>query len=69
MDTRGATDVVLSAYGPDSGSTLVAADSDSGQGTNARIVRKLAPGRYVLRVGHQNGGTGGYDVGVRRYHG
>lgn len=67
MDTRGASDVTLSLWGPDDESLLRAADDNSGRGPNARIVRKLQPGGYWLKVAHASAtATGAYDVGVRR---
>jgi len=67
MDTRGPTDVTLSLWGPDDEGVLRAADDNSGRGPNARIVRKLQPGSYWLRVAHASpAATGDYDVAVRR---
>jgi hypothetical protein len=67
MDTRGASDVALSLWGPDDEGLLRAADDNSGRGPNARIVRKLQPGGYWLKVAHASpSSTGDYDVAVRR---
>jgi hypothetical protein len=67
MDTRGPSDVTLSLWGPDDETLLRAADDNSGRAANARIVRKLQPGAYWLKVGHASAaGTGTYEVGVRR---
>ena len=42
-------------------------DDDRGQGTNARIVRKLQPGDYWLTVRHKKAAaTGSYSVGVKK---
>jgi hypothetical protein len=65
--TEGATDTVLSLMGPNDPSAVLTWDDDRGRGANARIVRKLLPGRYWLQVRHQNvGGTGSYRVLVKR---
>ena len=67
VTTEGPTNVLMSLFGPDDEAALVAADDDSGKATNARIVRKLRPGRYWLRVQHfLPTGSGAYTVGVRK---
>jgi hypothetical protein len=67
ITTEGPTNVVMSLLGPDDETVLVAADHDSGKATNARIVRKLRPGRYWLRINHfLPTGSGPYTVGVRK---
>jgi hypothetical protein len=68
IDTRGDTDLVMNLYGPDSTTSLIASDDDSGVDLNARIVASLVPGRYYVQVRHYNteGGTGTYTVKVRR---
>ena len=66
LSTAGPTDVVMTLFGPDSEQTLRAFDNDSGKGTNARIVRRLEPGRYIVRIQHFHPrGTGEYEVSVR----
>ena len=70
MTTDGSTDTVLSVQGPDDAGILVAWDDDRGRGLNARLVRKLLPGKYWLAVRHkQPGGVGTYDIGVKRRKG
>jgi hypothetical protein len=67
VTTEGPTNVVMSLFGPDEETLLVAADDDSGKERNARIVRKLRPGRYWVRVNHfLPTGSGAYTVGVRK---
>lgn len=67
MDTRGPSDVTLSLWGPDDESLVRAVDDNSGRGPNARIVRKLQPGTYWLKVRHASAtATGVYDIAVRR---
>jgi hypothetical protein len=67
ITTEGPTNVVMTLLGPDDEALLVAADDDSGKATNARIVRKLRPGQYWLRVNHfLPTGSGAYTVGVRK---
>jgi hypothetical protein len=67
VETSGPTDVVMGLFGPDSETTLVAEDDDSGRGFNAKIDRILRPGTYVVRMRHyQPTGTGQYSIAVRR---
>lgn len=67
IQTSGTTDVVLQLLGPDSQTTLVAQDDDSGGLRNARIRAQLAPGRYYTRVRHfGEAGTGAYEIAVRQ---
>ena len=66
IKTEGPTDVVMSLFGPNDETSLRAFDDDSGKGTNARIVRTLQPGSYVVRVQHFHPtGTGEYEVSAR----
>ena len=66
LATAGPTDVVMTLFGPNSEQTLRAFDNDSGKGTNARIVRRLEPGKYIVRIQHFHPtGTGDYEVSVR----
>lgn len=66
MRTGGKTDLVMKLFGPNSQTTLIAEDDDSGVGLNARIVADLIPGQYFLQVRHYNlsRGTGFYTVRV-----
>lgn len=67
MDTDGDCDTVLALHGPGDPGAVLAFDDDHGKGRNARIVRKLVPGRYWLTVRHKKpGGTGAYSIGVRK---
>ena len=68
IDTRGPTDVVMKVFGPNSETTLIAEDDDSGIGTNARIVTDLIAGDYFVQVRHYNraNGMGNYSVKVRK---
>lgn len=68
LETRGPTDVVMKLYGPGDRTRLVAEDDDGGQGRNARIVRRLPPGSYLVQIRHYNlaRGTGEYSISVRR---
>jgi Astacin (Peptidase family M12A)/Bacterial pre-peptidase C-terminal domain len=68
IDTRGRTDVVMKLYGPDSETSLIAEDDDSGLDTNARIVGNLIPGNYYAQVRHYNRarGVGSYTIKVQR---
>jgi len=70
MTTEGPTDTVLTLQGPNDPGAILAWDDDRGQGKNARIVRKLAPGSYWLAVRHKDpGATGTYTIGVKKQQG
>jgi hypothetical protein len=66
IETIGQTDVIMSLLGPNSQTTQVAQDDDSGEGSNARITTDLVSGTYFVQVRHYNrtGGTGSYSVRV-----
>ena len=67
VETRGETDTFLTLYGPNSQTTEIARDDDSGFSFNSRIRMPLAPGEYFARVRHFSPfGTGPYTVRVRR---
>lgn len=67
MSTEGPTDTVLALHGPGDRGAVLAWDDDRGQGSNARIVRKLQPGEYWLTVRHKMAHTtGSYSVGVKK---
>jgi hypothetical protein len=65
IETAGPTDVIMSLYGPDSPTKLIATNDDSGMGSNARIEVALQPGTYVVQVRHFSPtGTGPYRIWV-----
>lgn len=67
IETGGATDTFITLFGPDSQTSQLAVDDDSGPGTNSRIQASLAIGDYFVRVRHfQAGGRGAYTLTVRR---
>lgn len=68
IDTRGPTDVVMKLFGPNSETSLIAEDDDSGLATNALIRARLPPGIYFIQVRHYNRarGLGSYSVKVQR---
>lgn len=67
MSTEGATDTVMALHGPNDPGALLTWDDDRGQAQNARIVRKLHPGRYWLTVRHKKAaGTGRYALLLKR---
>jgi hypothetical protein len=68
VETSGKTDVVMKLFGPNSQTSLVAEDDDSGYGLNARIAAELSPGPYFVQIRHYHkaGGTGSYGVRVRK---
>lgn len=66
IDTSGSTDTFLTLFGPDSETTLVAADDDSGPGTLSLLVQDLTVGSYLVQVRHFSpAGRGAYGVSVR----
>jgi tyrosinase len=66
IETEGPTDVLMSLFGPNSQTTLVTEDDDSGQDRNARIVSNLSAGAYFVRIRHfETTGTGTYGISVR----
>ncbi len=52
VQTSGSTDVVLTLFGPDDPTTLIAEDDDGGEGRNSLIRASLEPGVYYARVRH-----------------
>jgi hypothetical protein len=68
IDTSGPTDVVMKLFGPNSPTSLMAEDDDSGVNYNARIAADLIEGRYYVQVRHYSPtrGQGDYSVRVRR---
>ena len=65
IETAGSTDCFLTLFGPDSQTTVIAQDDDSGPGTNSRIVRNLGAGVYYAQVRHYSPtGTGAYSISV-----
>ena len=68
ISTTGQTDVVMKLFGPNSQTSLIAEDDDSGVGTNARIVANLIPGQYFVQIRHFNkaSGTGSYRIKVTK---
>jgi len=65
VETAGATDVVMTLFGPDSLTQKIAEDDDSGAGSNARIQLPLHPGAYYVRVRHYDRDrTGSYEIQV-----
>lgn len=67
VETSGSTDVVMSLFGPDDVTRVIAQDDDSGLGLNARITQQLDAGEYFLRLRHfRPQGKGRYGLSVRR---
>lgn len=65
IETSGTMDTVLSLFGPDSDTTLIAEDDDSGPGRLSLLVQNLVAGQYFVRVRHYSPrGTGSYGVSV-----
>jgi len=68
IETSGTTDTFLSLFGPDSETTLIAEDDDSGPGTLSLLVRNLEVGQYFVGIRHYSStGTGPYGVSVRSH--
>jgi tyrosinase len=66
IETEGPTDILMSLFGPNSQTTLVSEDDDSGQDRNARIVSNLSAGAYFVRIRHfETTGTGTYGISVQ----
>jgi len=67
IDTRGPSDIVMKLFGPDSQTSLIAEDDDSGVDTNALIRAGLIPGAYYVQVRHyRSSGVGNYTIKVQR---
>lgn len=61
--TSGPTDVVMSLM--DSTKTVIAWDDDSGQGSNAQIIKTLNKGKYIVRIRHYSSKrTGEYSISL-----
>ena len=64
--TTGWTDVVMTLFGPDDPTKLVAEDDDSGSAGNAKITKALAKGTYQILIRHYRPtGTGQYNISVK----
>jgi len=62
--TEGPTDMVMSLM--NSNKTVIAWDDDSGQGTNAKIIKTLNKGKYIIRVRHYSQKkTGEYSITLK----
>lgn len=68
VETVGETDLVMKLFGPDSRTTLIGEDDDSGEDYNPRIMAHLRSGTYYVQVRHYNrvGGRGSYGIRVYR---
>lgn len=63
--TEGKTDLVMSLLRADT-MTVIAWDDDSGQGTNAKIIKTLNKGKYIIRVRHYSKKkTGDYTITLK----
>jgi len=66
VETRGRTDVVMTLFGPDDQTKLVAEDDDSGRAGNAKIISEMGKGTYYALIRHYRPtGTGKYSIWVR----
>ena len=67
IETTGSTDTFLTLFGPNSETTIITQDDDSGPELNSRIVADLSAGSYFLRIRHFSpAGTGSYSISIRR---
>ena len=67
IETHGTSDLLLSLFGPDNQTTLIASDDDSGVGLNSRLTLELNPGRYFAIVRHYSiFGRGAYQIRITR---
>ncbi len=65
VETSGHADLVMSLFGPEDDTKLIAQDDDSGRRLNPRIASDLAWGRYTVRVRHFSASrTGDYEIFV-----
>ncbi|MGE0680432.1 MAG: M12 family metallopeptidase [Candidatus Binatia bacterium] len=66
LETFGHTDVVMTLAGPNDPARILAEDDDTGEGRNAKIIEKLTPGTYAVKVRHYSPReTGNYQISVR----
>jgi hypothetical protein len=54
IDTKGTEDLVMTLFGPDDRTAVIAVDDNAGIGLNPRIVADLVPGRYLVQVRHHS---------------
>lgn len=67
VETSGPTDTFLTLFGPNSQTTEIARDDDTGAFRNARLRMPLTPGEYFARVRHfSTMGIGPYNIRVSR---
>jgi hypothetical protein len=65
IETSGATDLVMTLFGPDNLTRKLAEDDDSGGGSNPRIDVALQPGTYYARLRHYRPDlVGEYEIRV-----
>lgn len=65
IETHGTSDLLLSLFGPNNQTTLIASDDDSGVGLNSRLTLELNPGRYFASVRHYSTfGRGAYQIRI-----
>lgn len=66
VETSGQTDTFLTLYGPNSQTTVIAQDDDSGTRLNSLIRRQLSVGQYFVRIRHYSPtGAGPYTIRVQ----
>jgi hypothetical protein len=65
IETTGNADVFMTLFGPDSQTTKITEDDDSGPGLNARIVESLNPATYYVQVRHYNRESGKGKYGLK----
>lgn len=67
IETSGRTDLVMSLFGPNNPTKLMAEDDDSGRRLNPKIVEVLRSGQYTILVRHYTETkTGGYGISIKR---
>ena len=67
VETHGETNVVMALANAEDPKETIARDNDSGRDRNARVVIRLDPGRYQVRVWHYwPRRTGAYEISVER---
>lgn len=67
IQTKGALDVALKVFGPDSQTNLLSEDDNSGPRQNAQLILSLIPGKYYISIRHADGQSmGTYKIYVAK---
>ncbi len=67
IQTKGFLDVAMKIFGPDSQTSLIAEDNNSGPLLNAKLILDLIPGKYYIQIRHNDSqSTGTYKIFVAK---